>query len=456
MRARQRGVSMIFIAVIAVLVAAGVLAFLALTRTATTVDRSSETVAHLGRIAAALEQFASAAERLPCPADPASNTGDAVPNNAAAACTFPRGTVPWRTLGLRREDAFDAWGWKVSYRVYSGPTGLTLAKGASMVDCDTAEPTPAGTNPDGTCKATHDTSVPQFLAGKGLAVNDFGTPVTDAAYVLVSHGPSGLGAFTGSGTQNTPGPSSADETSNLNDGPYVAKAASTGGGPSSATYFDDVLAYRRLPDFVRRANLSARNWPDAGTFSEITFNTATLTTAMGSPPSYGSLGTSTINVPGATVTGIDNSGTTNLAFDNVNGVEGIGGAGGTGGMQAAFSSENGEGVRLTFFSTAQLFAVSLNHFGRHTGQPGNPREQVDLKFFNGAALVATVTKQGCKPDGDLATLSIDAGAPYDSVEIRAIAPTGGALPTQFFLTQFLACPAATPCQTSLATPGNSC
>jgi len=457
MRARQRGVSMIFLAVIAVLVAAGTLAFLALTRTATGLDRSAETTARLARIADALERFASVAERLPCPADPAASTGDSLPNAAIvppATCTHVRGTVPWQALGLKQDDAFDAWGWKISYRVFPG---LTIAKGASMVDCDTIEPAPAGANADGTCRATHDTTEAQFLAGKGLALNDFGTGLTNAAYVLISHGPSGLGGYTSSGTQKTPLPAGTDETANLNNGPYVAKAASTVGDPAAATYFDDVVAYRRLPDFIRRANLSARNWPDAGA-ADITFNTPTLTAAMGgTAPSYGNLGTSTLNVPGASIAGINNSGANELTFDNTGGTEGIGGAGGTSGLAAAFSSENGEGVRVTLYSPAQKLGLTLNHFGRHTGQPGNPREQVELKFFNGTTSVATLVGQGCHTDGDIATLALNAGAPWDSVEIRAIPPTGGALPTQFFITQFIACPgSAATCETSMSAPSNAC
>ena len=60
----------------------------------------------------------------------------------ATLCTFRNGTVPWVTLGLSADDAVDAWGRKISYRVYDGPTGMTQALGASMSDCDTVEPAP--------------------------------------------------------------------------------------------------------------------------------------------------------------------------------------------------------------------------------------------------------------------------------------------------------------------------
>ena len=464
MQRAQRGVSILFIAVVLIVAAGASLAFLALTRSATGLDRSNETTTHLAKIANALERFASASERLPCPANPALDAGDAEPNAASAACTYPTGSVPWRTLGLRREDAFDAWGWKISYRVHSdpigapNPTGLTRAGGASMVHCDTVEPAPAGVDPvTRLCRATHDTTEAEFLDGKGLSVNDFGTPATDAAYVLISHGPSGLGAYTASGTQKTPLPASADETSNLGNGPFVAKAAVGTVSPEDATHFDDVLAYRHLADFVRRANLSARDWPEAGaTYADVTLNSATVSAALGTPAAYGDVGRATLNFQNATVTGLNSGGTRNLSFDTVNIAEGIGTTAGTVGSANALSSESGEGVRIVFPVKARQLAVTLNQFGRLTGTPGDPREEAELVFFDGATTVLTVTKQGCRPDGGIATFSIDALVDFDRVEIRARTASDGTSVTQFFLSQIKTCAPAVACTTSMSLPGNSC
>ena len=454
MRARERGLSILFVAVVLLVVAAGTLAFLALTRTAGGVDRSTETTTNLAKVAAALEQFASATERLPCPANPALDTGDAEPNTGTANCTYPTGTVPWRTLALRREDSLDAWGSKLSYRVYQGATGLTQVGGASMVPCDTVEPAPAGTTGAGLCRASHDTTEAQFLSGKGLALSDFGTAVTDAAYVIVSHGPSGLGAYTAAGIQKTPGPASADEIANLAAaGPFVAKAAVSAVAPESATHFDDLLAYRRLADFVKRANLSARDWPEPapGVIADLTFNSATVASATGSTPSAGSLGQSTVNFPNATVTGLDSGGTQALAFDTSAGTEGIGGAAGGN----LLSSAGGEGVRVDLSQKARRVAVTFAHFGRITAA-GSPREQATFVFYDAGVQVLSLTKQGCRPDGDLATFSIDAGVDFNRVEIRAVVASDGASPTDFLLGQFLACDAATVCATSLSVPGNTC
>ena len=326
-----------------------------------------------------------------------------------------------------------------------------------MVHCDKVEPTPAGASAAGLCLPTHDTTEAQFLSGKGLALNDFGTSVTDAAYVLISHGPSGLGAYTASGTQKPPLPSSADETSNLGGGPFVAKAAVSTVSPEDTAHFDDVLAYRRLLDFVRRANLSARDWPESGaTYADVTVNTATVSTALGTTPSYGDLGQATLNFQNATVTGLNSGGTQNLSFDGVNSVEGIGTSGGSVGSANALSSDAGEGVRIVFPLKARQLAVTFNQFGRLTGTPGNPHEQAEFAFFDGATTVLTVTKQGCKPDGGIATFSIDALADFDRVEIRARTASDGTSVTQFFLSQIKTCAPAVACTTSMSLPGNSC
>ena len=448
---RERGVSMLFVAVVLIAVAAAALAFLALTRTTAGVDRSTETGTRLARISAALEQFAGVSERLPCPANPATDTGDAEPNAPAAACAFPNGTVPWRTIGLRREDALDAWGFKISYRVFSGATGLTQAGGASMVHCDTVEPANLGVDPaTGKCRASHDTLANDFLVGKGLALNDFGAAITDAAYVLISHGPSGLAGYTSAGVQKAPNPASAAESANAASGPFVARAASTGVSPEDAAHFDDVLAYRRLADFVSRSNLAARDWPE-GALADITLDTPTLTTALGSTPSYGDLGTTTLNLGAATLTTFNGGGNENISFQSVNGVEGIGGTVGTPGI----SSDSSEGVRILFGLKARQLAVTLNQFGRLTGG-GPPREdRAEFRFFDGATQVHSVIKTACRVEGGLASFSIDALADFDRVEIRAL-PTTEATTTEFYLAQFKTCAGAMTCETSLSTPSNSC
>jgi hypothetical protein len=407
-------------------------------------------------VQSALEQFASAAERLPCPANPAIDTGDAEPAGASANCTYPAGTVPWRTIGLRREDSLDAWGWKISYRVYQGATGLTQTGGASMVHCDTVEPTPAGTTASGLCQSSgagaHNTSEAQFLSGKGLNVSSFGATTTDAAYVLVSHGPTGFGAYTTSGGQKQPNPANADELANLGAaGPFVAKVAVTNVDPGSGTYFDDVLAFRRLGDFVKRANLAARDWPETGgTFANLTFDQSTVDTAVGSGVASGSsTGRQTVSFPDASVTAFDDSGNQDVSFDTAAGYQGIGGMGGG----TMITSATGEGVRIDLAARARQLSVTFADFGRRLG---NVREQVELKLYDGATVVSTFVGEGCHNDGDIATFSFAAAADFDRVEIKALPATIDGSDTAFLFAQIVTCAPAVSCLTSLSTPSNLC
>ena len=155
----------------------------------------------------ALVNFASANGRLPCPASGAQDTGEALPNGVA--CTNPNGTVPWTTLGLPRDAALDAWGRKVSYRVFAGARGLTVAGGASLVNCDSNFATPAPTASAAAlavnnfqCAATGTRTDPATVLAPirrpGLAVYDESqstTTVWQVALVLISHGASGAGAW---------------------------------------------------------------------------------------------------------------------------------------------------------------------------------------------------------------------------------------------------------------------
>jgi type II secretory pathway pseudopilin PulG len=463
MRRSQKGASVFFIALILVAAMLGLFALLSLFRGSAAVSNSSEVVAQMAATQSALELFASATGRLPCPANPALSTGDADPVGTNATCNFPGGTIPWKTIGLRSEDSIDPWGWRISYRVYTGNKGsLTQDNGVSMVKCDTVEPFPAGTTPlagnsGGLCRDTLNTTDAEFLAlGKGLPVTDFGTAVNDAAYVLISHGPSGLGGYTATGVQKLPVPASADEINNMAPtGPFMARApVTTGLAPTDANYFDDVIAYQRIADFVRRANLSARDWPED--LSSLTMNTPTLTAALGAAPAYGDLGTATITFATARVTAFDAGGDQNIAF-NVNtpgGAEGIGGvnSGGDG-----LTNTGGEGLRIDLSVPASRFAVTLNDFGTLIGIWA---ERAEFRFYSGGTLIATITKNGCHADGGLASFaSIDAGANFDRIEIRPLQTTsafGFSFPSSFFLSAFATCASGVACHTSLEAPGNLC
>jgi hypothetical protein len=177
--------------------------------------------------------------------------------------------------------------------------------------------------------------------------------------------------------------------------------------------------------------------------------------------SYGSLGQTSFNVGNARITGLLGGAAQNLTLDTAGGTEGIGTESGATGI----SSSTSESIRLEFNTIATQLAVTLNDFGT-TSFFGTWREQARFDFYLGASLipVTSVTKQGCRADGGLASFTIDSlalgGAQFDKVEIVPIPSTlhpifGTPINSSFYLAAFKSCLAGT-CQTSLYSAGNSC
>ncbi len=261
---RQHGGVGIMILMLMVLLMVGYLASYTLYRVTTSGHERDSTQRLLAIAAEALDQFAAANARLPCPADPTIDTGLEDPPSATT-CSSGGGTIPWKTLGMNHADAIDGWGRKLSYRVYDGPIGLTQPSGVSMVECDTV-PGGGATGPGGLCKLPPPrTGADMFLLGKGLAVSDFDANPPYVAYVVISHGATGLGGYTVSGARldlPSPGAGSYERNNTSDTGPFTIKAFSDPDISATVnTHFDDLLVYRTLPDLAQRAGLSARNWP---------------------------------------------------------------------------------------------------------------------------------------------------------------------------------------------------
>lgn len=249
-------------------------------------QKTAEMTRKFDRAHEALISFVSLTGRLPCPANPALDTGLAVPNSATVTCTNATGTLPWRSLGVRREDAIDAWGRKISYRVFTGTSfagSMTQANGANMVNCDPGEIgviTGVSGGSGGLCRGDRTTHPGPthplggfnrgFLTWKGFTVDNFGVSETNVAYVLISHGSSGLGGYSTAGTQ-LPLPTSTRETANLSacgDGCsgffggvfYAAPESPATVAATDSTHFDDVISWKTASDLLTRAGRGARVW----------------------------------------------------------------------------------------------------------------------------------------------------------------------------------------------------
>ena len=245
---------------------------------------------------------------------------------------------------------------------------FTQDNGASMVNCDTVQALslrqPLDAN--GLCPAAHDTIDTDFVAGKGLTVVDFGTtydgtkPTGGAAYVLISAGPSGFGAYSTSGVQNANNPKSTEEKNNLKaTGPFVAIAFSGPDvPPDDNNHFDDILLYRTVTDLAKRANLAARDWPD-DVLAGVKFDSPTLTNALGHSPGSDT-GQTSISFAYATVSAFNSGTAQDISFSSSGGNSGIGEAGGGSNSLNGFS---GEGLRIVLNQPARKFALTLNGFG---------------------------------------------------------------------------------------------
>ncbi len=170
----------------------------------------------LDRIADLLVTFAKVNGRLPCPAD--ATAGDGVEDCPTTSTPVQRRVVPWRTLGL--SEALDPWSHLIGYRPVPTATaagGLTGAAPAGLTVCTTVA-----------CGPTE--------------------RETDIAFVLISHGVAGRGAYDSGGTI-VANPANASEQANATgNGPYYAITRTSQSVTTAADQFDHILAHRPLSD----------------------------------------------------------------------------------------------------------------------------------------------------------------------------------------------------------------
>ncbi len=263
----------------------------------------------LDAVETALTNFVAVHKRLPCPADgtiPSGGVRNGIEEvSGTGACANPlqsNGVVPWATLGLTENDVTDPWNGRLTYRVdpalaQANPLPLLM----NMSNCDPSSIGPAGPSgacvtPVSPCTGSASCTAPaSFLFGKGLDVwdnqngaigwaarqNNSGAG-TGAAWVIISHGPSGYGAYNGGGALQPgtvpPGENLEQQNANglplakpaiqattyrdapLNDNnqgviPPPPPAPQT---PRTRFHFDDYLSHPTLMSVLTRANLGPR------------------------------------------------------------------------------------------------------------------------------------------------------------------------------------------------------
>lgn len=424
--------------------------------------KTNESRDQLVRVRDSLVAFLSNNGRLPCPANGTLSTGLADPPGASTTCNSTDGTVPWATLGLSSGDGLDSLGQKLSYRVFSGTNGFTRNNGLLMSDCDSVRaplPVPQTVGVDTAtllCRTDHNTSPSEFLAGKGIAVNDFGTAVSGLAFVVIAHGKNGLGAYRQDGGRNSlPNVASSEYGNTQSNGPFVAKATSAADiDQTSTNYFDDALIYLGADELANKAKVAARDWPDplAPTLTT-TFSIAALQAAaisQGFTPVGTSLNATSITLNGIVITSSGAAGVEISAGSGTSG-EGVGVLGGTATTGGVISGT--DVLTLNFPNSGQKFALMLVDFGSSFGQA----ERAQITFKNGATTVLTTTATSCGVGSVLASYSIDVGATYDTIVLTALTRVGSASSSSFRLAEIAVCPSgASTCVTTSANISTAC
>lgn len=230
-------------------------------------DRSvppTVTTTRLDDLRRAIELYNLRNGRLPCPAKGDSDDGIEVAGGAGA-CAYPNGTVPWKSLGVKQDQALDGWNRKISYRVFSGASGMTVNADMTACEADTTQPS----NPLEPATMTCPTSAPRALAADylsaraGLTVNEYGAPTSGVAFVLICHGQTGAGAWLPGGQQVAPpNPANAQEMANVgSSGPFViAEQSDESVLPDATNHFDDQVVYRLILDVIEVAGRGPRGW----------------------------------------------------------------------------------------------------------------------------------------------------------------------------------------------------
>ncbi len=222
---KQRGFSLIELAVVLVIIGLLVGGGIAAISATTEQTRRSEQKRLFNDVRDALYGFAMSSGRLPCPDDYAGDD-DGSEDRSGGSCDLDQGQLPWGDLGVGRRDA---WGNPILYRV----------------DGDFADDPSSGAVTTFSLSTDGDLFVED---GDGVNI------VQDAPAVLVSFGPQGNQVWTSSGfvCPGTASGFSGDEIENCNDDNTFVEAGYRTADAADGR-FDDMLMW--VPSSVLKSRM---------------------------------------------------------------------------------------------------------------------------------------------------------------------------------------------------------
>lgn len=400
----------------------------------------------------ALARFVMLNKRLPCPANGLATTGAEDTLVDTTTCQSPAGVVPWTTLGLAIAATTDGHGRLISYRVFDGSSGFTRANGLNLADCldgDTSTTYAlSGPGTPGTCNATtHENSRGDFLASKGISVNDLGSAKTDIAYAFLSHGVTGLGAYVPTTTPSRLSLPDASSKEYLNTGSagtyWILDPSADTVAAEDAAHFDDYLAYRTATELVLAAQSGGRPWPLYTTFDRLnatgsttplTGNVNTLISSRKMRMTVGSVAATDGPVMVSVFPSSTRYVSSMVPTANFYTIGAMTLAGGGGNITTA----GGEGLTLDFRVKRRFLKITLWSF-----QLAPEAERVNLTFYDGTAQVAQVTKSACSATAATANFTIDlvttAQKEFTKVDVQALTRLGTSATSNFTVGSVAAC-----------------
>jgi prepilin-type N-terminal cleavage/methylation domain-containing protein len=252
--AGERGFSLVEMTVVLLVMSVVLAGVLPLLAERTDSQASDITEERMKTIENAMSSYVAANDELPCPADNTAGyetlefgTADCAfdattSDNNGVSATVGVGGVPVKTLGLSDDYAFDGWGRRFTYYV-----DATLTVAASLDD----DP---GNGP--------------FLTVQDKDAND---RTTEALYSIISHGPSGHGAYLRSGQPYSAGVTPLENANT--DGDEIIVQRSAVSSSSLAARFDDIVRYRTYDTLNLGAGGGGSTVSAVGSDGWVQFNT---------------------------------------------------------------------------------------------------------------------------------------------------------------------------------------